>query len=536
MVMQLGGSLGRSWHREDGSPGRASSLMQMLAAQQARPAAAAVPAAAAPAVQQPGPVGAPVDPYAAIRNLNFRWQEEVAPTSFDSEAGGIGGTPAGWTFDFDTLKPAGFQSKYNAIVPQADGSLHVVMQQPGRHKYDTMIAAYTQDPATGQWTLANDPMQAQTRQRGSGLSAKVEDILLDLGVSPRIAAGLSNGPGSSAALAINDIAQGLRSIGLDGGDVFSRLNREVLRNSEADIYDNARATSRAAAIASVAGGGAGLASAFGGGAAGGAASGALLGGATQAEGSGEDIARGALTGALIGGARGYMQGSNPSVSTGPSGGGDISGGGLAGGGFNDPTSYQGLVQGATPSGGLPSMLDVASGAVGYGPVSLGEFAGGVTFENAALGTLPEAAPQQSATPVDAPTASPPDPYGPGSGYGQDTLSNMGVPNDTAPGFLDSLRGGASGVQDWIRQNPQQARALVTVLGGVMGGAEGGGGSGGGSGTPPTYGPPQAWSSGLTMGGGQRVGRPQPRQPVIDYTLPNTGGLSMGAGRFLGRGG
>lgn len=43
-----------------------------------------------------------------------------------------------------------------------------------------------------------------------------------------------------------------------------------------------------------------------------------------------------------------------------------------------------------------------------------------------------------------------DPYGAGSGWGQDTLSNMGATNDTGAGWLDSLRGlvGTNGMIPW----------------------------------------------------------------------------------------
>lgn len=68
-----------------------------------------------------------------------------------------------------------FQSKYNAInVIEDDPSmLFVTMQQPGAHKYDTMVAAYKLDPGTVQrgqtvmGTLVNDPADFPTRQTSS---------------------------------------------------------------------------------------------------------------------------------------------------------------------------------------------------------------------------------------------------------------------------------------------------------------------------------------------------------------------------------
>jgi hypothetical protein len=109
-------------------------------------------------------------------------------------------------------------------------------------------------------------------------------------------------------------------------------------------------------------------------------------------------------------------------------------------------------------------------------------------------------------------------------------------NAAAPSLLDSLKSFGGSAKDWIKQNPNLARGLFTAAGGLAGGLAGGGSgpTGGATPAPQTFGPPQAWTSGLTMGGGG----PGPRQraPVIDYELPRAGGLSMGAGRFLGRGG
>jgi hypothetical protein len=105
-------------------------------------------------------------------------------------------------------------------------------------------------------------------------------------------------------------------------------------------------------------------------------------------------------------------------------------------------------------------------------------------------------------------------------------------NAAAPSLLDSLKSFGGSAKDWIKQNPNLAGGLFTAAGGLAGGV--GGPTGGATPAPQTFGPPQAWTSGLTMGGGG----PGPRQraPVIDYELPRAGGLSMGAGRFLGRGG
>lgn len=218
------------------------------------------------------------DPLAALRNLRFTHNAATEDLWLDgsgTESGGPvfqQGAAANWSTDFDAL-PKAFQSKYNKIRTLPDGRIAITVQQPGGHKYDTMEVIYAQG-GDGQWQMQGSNA---TRQKGSGLSAKVEDELLGLGVNERIAAGLSGGPGSSVALAVDDVVRGIRSAGVGGA--VGRMNDEVGRNSNADIYDNARAASRAAVVAGAAGGGAALAGAAGGGAAGGAASGAVFGGA-----------------------------------------------------------------------------------------------------------------------------------------------------------------------------------------------------------------------------------------------------------------
>lgn len=82
----------------------------------------------------------------------------------------------------------------------------------------------------------------------------LRDGLVSAGVSERIATGLTGGPGSSAALAIDDVARGIRSADLDSG-WLATVNDEVLRNTEADIETDERALGRAALVAAVVVGG-----------------------------------------------------------------------------------------------------------------------------------------------------------------------------------------------------------------------------------------------------------------------------------------
>lgn len=104
-----------------------------------------------------------------------------------------------------------------------------------------------------------------------------------------------------------------------------------------------------------------------------------------------------------------------------------------------------------------------------------------------------------------------DPYGPGSGWGNDTLSNMKATNDTEPSFLDKLIGGIRGVS------------------GAMGGKSGtGGGLGGLAGALKDLASSKAGLAGLGMllawldkkqpkGGGTTMAYPGPKgasQPTI----------------------
>lgn len=80
-----------------------------------------------------------------------------------------------WELGTALLSPAErpFQSKYNNVQTLENGLVAVTLQQPGAHKYDTMLALYqldggeVQDGAVMFGTLANDPMQSPTRAESS---------------------------------------------------------------------------------------------------------------------------------------------------------------------------------------------------------------------------------------------------------------------------------------------------------------------------------------------------------------------------------
>lgn len=110
------------------------------------------------------------DVYAAIRRLPFRYSHAEQDTA-------TGRVTYYWEMGSALMSPGErpFQSKYNAIdVIEDDPSmLFVTLQQPGAHKYDTMVAAYKLDPGTVQrgqtvmGTLVNDPAEFPTRQTSS---------------------------------------------------------------------------------------------------------------------------------------------------------------------------------------------------------------------------------------------------------------------------------------------------------------------------------------------------------------------------------
>jgi hypothetical protein len=123
--------------------------------------------------------GQPMDPYAAFRRLpanTFRYSTGADDQAMYDQVSGnyIGQSdPEGWSSgqDFENLLAGTpFQSKYSSrgFEHLGDNRFGITMQQPGAHKYDTMLAEYGMDPATGEWVLQNDPMDAPTRQISSG--------------------------------------------------------------------------------------------------------------------------------------------------------------------------------------------------------------------------------------------------------------------------------------------------------------------------------------------------------------------------------
>lgn len=148
------------------------------------------------------------DPYAAIRRLPFRYSHAERDLATNR-------VTYYWEMGSALMSPEErpFQSKYNAIdVIEDDPSmLFVTLQQPGAHKYDTMVAAYKLDPGTVQrgqtvmGTLVNDPAAFPTRQTSSArenwqmVATAAAVILAVYGAGAYLGSVAAGGSGAAAA-------------------------------------------------------------------------------------------------------------------------------------------------------------------------------------------------------------------------------------------------------------------------------------------------------------------------------------------------
>jgi hypothetical protein len=104
-----------------------------------------------------------------------------------------------WHLDHSGLGQ--YQSKYNTFepVPGHPGMFRATLQQPGKHKYDTMEAFYKVDPATGQASLVGTP--TATRQQSSTKQFVKQDLPFALAAAaPFLAPGISALHGVGGAL------------------------------------------------------------------------------------------------------------------------------------------------------------------------------------------------------------------------------------------------------------------------------------------------------------------------------------------------
>lgn len=92
------------------------------------------------------------DPYAAIRKLpvihhgTADEQRAKLPAGYLDALAGSQELPqwqpqSEYALDLDALAQTPFQSKFNSLAQQSDGTLLATFQKPGGHKYELMTAA-----------------------------------------------------------------------------------------------------------------------------------------------------------------------------------------------------------------------------------------------------------------------------------------------------------------------------------------------------------------------------------------------------------
>ena len=242
-------------------------------------------------------VAAANDPYAALRTLDagtFVGRGEYGQPGFEWGLAEYGDGQAGTTF-LDTLRGTPFESKYNRVQSLHGDRVGVTLQQPGKHKYDTMMAIYGRDPATGQWVLQNDPTQTPTREMSS--TEYMQDNADIAGKFIATAAAMYYGGsalmggagGAPTAAAVQGGAgggTGVYSGALAGSGGAAAAGGAGAGATNAALAESAVGTPGYGASSAGAGGGAGtVAGAAGGGTAGGTTAGGAGGGSTVGSGA-----------------------------------------------------------------------------------------------------------------------------------------------------------------------------------------------------------------------------------------------------------
>ena len=157
------------------------------------------------------------DPWAGIRQLQFRQQTIDHPAWSDQGYPTEGWSESVWGADQDTLNAGGYNSKYQLKRPEevAPNVFRLRLQQPGAHKYDTADAFYAVDPTTGMGTLVEDPIPTREISSREQWRDRIETRIL-----PIAAAVLSAGYGSQALAGVGSGTAGTGAgvnLGLGGG-------------------------------------------------------------------------------------------------------------------------------------------------------------------------------------------------------------------------------------------------------------------------------------------------------------------------------
>lgn len=125
-----------------------------------------------------------------------------------------------YQFDWGAV-PQSMRSKYNTVEANEDGSFTVVLQQPGRHKYDLMRLRYRPD-GRGGMTLDGDPTQARATSSRDKFIDHAEKLALvalaPLAASAAFPTGAVGAAptGTASTVSSAPVGGGLKSAGASG--------------------------------------------------------------------------------------------------------------------------------------------------------------------------------------------------------------------------------------------------------------------------------------------------------------------------------
>ena len=324
------------------------------------------------------------DPWAPIRQLKFVDRgQSVTGSGSENGQDAVTSYVASWDLDgetgWDNLKEAGFETKYSSIIELEPGKFVVRLQQPGKHKYDTMDVMYELDPETGVAEMVGEPIPTRETSSKDKWQDRIEKSAI-------LAAAIAGGGYALQAGAAAAGAGGAGTAGTAGGTAGA--NWGAIGTSAAK-------------------------------------SAAMNAGMTLAQGGNlKDALKSGAIGGLTAGVGGYASGAlnlSPTLTGAVTGG---LGAGLRGGDAGDILTGAGI--------GALSSYTKANGITGNAMADNAILKGGVTalkgggtndiLASAAGGAVGAFGQQDRTTAVD--------PYGPGSGWGNDTLTSMGAGDNT----------------------------------------------------------------------------------------------------------
>jgi hypothetical protein len=170
-----------------------------------------------------------------LDNYIFQMSAPEMPWRWPTTLEGIKKANDAWMLDLNNLGE--FQSKYNTLtpVPGYENVYQATLQQPGKHKYDTMEAFYRVDPETGQATLVGDPIAS--RQSSSVKNFVKQDLPVLLAMLAPQAVPWLAGAGFAGSNAAAGAAYGAGSAALTGGNTQDILKAGALGGIAGGIKD-----------------------------------------------------------------------------------------------------------------------------------------------------------------------------------------------------------------------------------------------------------------------------------------------------------